>query len=427
MFVFDKIDLPTLGLTGLEADLTEEERAIQGMAHRFAEEVMRPIGKQLDEMTPEEVIAPESPLWSYAKQLQEAGILDLGAMLEMDKQQKARILPLIFEEMGWGDSGLTIFSLATAFPAFVAHTTGDPELIEQFGSKIGCWLATQPDRGSDLVDFDASELHPGTKHNRGNLIARVEGDEVILSGQSSAWVSGAPVAQCGLVYCQCDFGDGEGLHNKDGGLNYIAMLVDFDLPGVSKGKPLDKLGQRALPQGEVYFDEVRIPKKYVIAGKDEAFPSFFGALTFGNMEMGFTFTGVARAAFEHALDYVHERKQGGTAIINHQTVRARIFDMWQKVETARAMAHRVGQYNYSENGPHLLASITSKTYVTKMAFEVANESIQIFGGNGLTKEYPVEKVMRDARASMIEDGESNVLNLKGASWLSKWYRDKNGL
>lgn len=154
-------------------------------------------------------------------------------------------------------------------------------------------------------------------------------------------------------------------------------------------------------------------------------PSFFGALTFGNMEMSATFTGVARAAYEHTLEYVHERKQGGGLLIDHQAVRLRLFDMWRKVESSRAMSHRAFQYNYGPNGPHLLASITSKTFATQNAFEVASEAVQLFGGNGLTREYPVEKLMRDARASMIEDGENNILSLKGATWLSKWYQANN--
>jgi alkylation response protein AidB-like acyl-CoA dehydrogenase len=136
---------------------------------------------------------------------------------------------------------------------------------------------------------------------------------------------------------------------------------------------------------------------------------------------------VARAAFDHALEYVHERKQGGSAIINHQSVQMRTFTLWQKVEAARALTQRVFNYNYSESGPHLLGSVTSKTFVTNTAFEVASEALQLFGGNGLTKEYPIEKIMRDARASMIEDGENNILSLKGMRWLSRWYQDKQGI
>jgi alkylation response protein AidB-like acyl-CoA dehydrogenase len=105
----------------------------------------------------------------------------------------------------------------------------------------------------------------------------------------------------------------------------------------------------------------------------------------------------------------------------------RTFNLWQKVEACRALTLRVFDYNYSSNGPHLMASITSKTHVTDTAFEVASEALQLFGGNGLTKEYPIEKIMRDARASMIEDGENNVLRLKGMRWLSRHYMETNDL
>jgi len=108
-------------------------------------------------------------------------------------------------------------------------------------------------------------------------------------------------------------------------------------------------------------------------------------------------------------------------------VQMRTFDLWQRVEASRGLTQRVFNYNYGEVGPHLLASVTSKTYVTKTCFEVASDALQLFGGNGLTKEYPIEKIMRDARASMIEDGENNILCLKGMRWLSNWYQDKHGI
>ena len=425
MFVVDEIGLPKLGLTGLEANLSEEERAIQDSAHRFAEEVMRPIAEKLDKMTPEDVVAPGSPIWDYLKQIKASGLLDLEMIASMGDAEKSRIIPIIFEELAWGDSGLTLLAMVTSFPAFAAHATGDPELIERFGDKIGCWLGTQPERGSDVVDFGGTEIHPGTQQNRGSLHARIEGDEVIVNGQSSAWVSGSPIAECALAYFGCDYGDG--LFKEDGTQHLIAIMIPFDLDGVSKGKPLDKLGQRSLPQGEIFFDEVRVPLKYVVAQKEEAAAAFFGAITFANMEMAITFTGVARAAYEHALAYVHERKQGGVPIIEHQSVRLRLFGIWQKLEACRALAHRVFNYNYSDNGPHLLSSMTSKTFVTQNAFEITSEALQLFGGNGLTKEYPLEKLMRDARASLIEDGENYVLGMKSASMLSSVYKDTHGL
>jgi len=426
MFTYEKLELPRLGLRGLESGLTEEEQAIQDATHRFAEEVMRPIGRKLDGMTPEEVIAEGSPLHDYMAQMNAAGILDLGALAEMTNEQKARVFPLIFEELGWGDSGLAIATLASSIPAFTAHTTGDPEIIERFGSVPGCWLATQPERGSDVVDMDATEVSENTQQSKGNLLARKDGDEYVINGQSAAWVSYAPLAQTAMAFLPCDYGDGF-YREGEQGMHHVGVLIPLDLPGVSRGKPLDKLGQRALPQGEVFFDEVRVPAKYAIFSGEAAIAQFVATLTFANMEMAATFTGVARSAFDLALEYVHERKQGGTAIINHQTVQARTFDLWQRVEAARALTHRVFNYNYGENGPHLLGSVTSKTYATKISFEVASDALQLFGGNGLTREYPIEKIMRDARASMIEDGENNILNLKGMTWLSAWYQDKHGI
>jgi acyl-CoA dehydrogenase len=425
MFVVEKIDLPNLGVRGLEADLSEQESAIQDSAHRFAQEVMRPIAEKLDRMAPEEVVAEDSPIWDYLAQIRESGLLDLEMLGSMSNAEKSRIIPILFEELAWGDAGLTLLAMVTSFPAFTAYASGDAELIERFGDKLGCWLGTQPDRGSDICDFDATEIHPGTRQNRGNLHARIDGDEVVINGQSSAWVSGAPIAECSLAYLSCDYGDG--LIREDGSHNIIAILIPFDLEGVTKGKPLDKLGQRSLPQGELFFDEVRVPIKYVVAQGEAAKASFFGALTFANMEMAVTFTGVARAAYEHALAYTHERKQGGVPIIKHQSVRLRLFGMWQKLEACRGLAHRVFSYTYSGNGPHVVSSMTSKTFVTQNAFEITSEALQLFGGNGLTKEYPIEKLLRDARASLIEDGENNVLGLKAMSMLSAVYKRDNGL
>jgi alkylation response protein AidB-like acyl-CoA dehydrogenase len=423
--VFDikTITAPRLERTGLDGDLTDEERSIQGTVHRFAEEVARPAGIAMDKMSAEDAVAPTSPLWDF---LGKFGALGLGPemLTQLEPQQAARLFPIIMEEMCWGDAGLGLATMVLNFPSLAASMTGRPEVVERFAGLRGCWLGTQPDRGSDAVDFDGGNLYPGASQARGNLIARVDRDEVVLNGQSSAWVSMAPVAECALAYLPCDYG--EGVIREDGVANGIALLVPFDLDGVSKGGPLDKLGLRPLSQGEVFFNEVRVPQSYVIAEGEEYFNSFFGALTFANMEMGIAFTGLARAAYEHALAYVHERRQGGALLIDHQSVKLQIFSMWQKVEMCRAMSRRVAQYNFASGHPHVLASITSKTSVTQLAFEVASEAIQLFGGNGLTKEYPVEKLFRDARAALIADGENKILNLKGADWLSASYREQNG-
>ena len=137
--------------------------------------------------------------------------------------------------------------------------------------------------------------------------------------------------------------------------------------------------------------------------------------------MSQVFTGLARAAFEHALDYAHQRQQGGAALIAHQLVRYRLGEMYKKVETARAMTRRAAHYLRAAPAPHPTVSSTSKAVVTQLALEVANEALQMFGGNGLTREYPLEKLVRDARAALIEDGENNLLTLRLGSVLSDLY------
>jgi alkylation response protein AidB-like acyl-CoA dehydrogenase len=162
---------------------------------------------------------------------------------------------------------------------------------------------------------------------------------------------------------------------------------------------------------------VRIPADYLIVGEDGYTAAVDGVLTLANAGMGTIFVGVARAAFEHALEYAKHRVQGGRPIFEHQSVRSRLFKMFVKVEAARALARRVAIYNGTQQPALLHYSIASKTFATNTAFEVASEALQIFGGNGLTRSFPIEKLLRDARASMIEDGCNEVLSLVGATRL----------
>ena len=195
------------------------------------------------------------------------------------------------------------------------------------------------------------------------------------------------------------------------------IIVPMDAKGVSRGKPLDKIGQRALNQGEIFFENVKLSKDHILAGPDQYLEAVYAVHTFANAIMGTVFVGAARAAFELALGYAHERKQGGLPIIRHQSVASRLFHMARKVEAARALAQRVVHYNFSSSQPALHAAMMAKITATQTSFEVANDALQIFCGNGLTREYPIEKIWRDARASLIEDGCNEVLAIKGGYYL----------
>lgn len=419
MFNIEKLQPAVLGISGLDAGLTDEELAVQSTLHDFALTIMRPIGKELDRMTPEEVVQPGSPIFKYIEEFDKLGI-GPATVVELEPEAAGRLLPLVFEELGYGDPGLGLMSMILKFPSATALASGNKRLIDQFGDKLGCWIATQPSRGSDVVDMDGAVLQSGQQQDAGDLRARVEGDFVSLNGQTSAWVSGSPIAECGLVYCAADYGSG--FLNENGTVNGIVMLVDFELAGVSKGKPLHKVGQRPLPQGEVFFDDVKVPRECVVVENDRYLESFFGALAFGNMEMASIFTGVAKAAYEHALTYCHERIQGGVPLIDHQLTKYRLFEMFRKLELSRSISRRAAMYNFV-TGPHCLASVTAKTSATELCVEITGEALQLFGANGLTHEYPIEKIMRDARASLIEDGENHVLKMKGGAWLSECFNE----
>jgi len=395
----------------LDVELSDVERSVRDSVHKFAAEVLRPAGARLDALAdPADVIAPESVLWEVFDKYRTLGLEAYSdPQGDLTPLQRGRLRYVISEELGWGDAGLAISLGVSSFPRMLAQLAGNAELMDRFGdpAAVGCWAGTEPDHGSDFIVF-ADKLG-GPEYGRPNCVARKDGDFYVIAGQKSAWVSNGTIASAAALFCAVDKGDGpKGI----GG-----FLVPLDEPGVSRGKPLDKIGQRALNQGEIFFNDVRVPAHYLVVDPDLF--SFAGdmILSQANSGMGSVFTGLAQAALELALDYAKQRVQGGAPIFEHQSVRARLFEMFRKVEAARALSRRVALYNTVTTPPSLECAVASKVTATTAAFEVASAALQIFGGNGLSREYPIEKLLRDARASMIEDGCNEVLGLAAAAHL----------
>ncbi len=392
-----------------ETPLSDEERQVRDTIHRFAEEVMRPVGQRLDKLEdPADVIAPGSDLWEVFAKHAALGLAELTSPESgLTPIQQARLRCIISEEQGWGDSGLSISFGVHGFPRMAAQLSGSAELMERFGGDevVGCWCGTEPDHGSDFIVYGGriDELSVGP-----NCVARKEGAEFVINGQKSAWVSNGTIASATSLFCAVDMGDGP--------MGIGSFLVPLDGPGVTRGKPLDKIGQRALNQGEIFFDNVRIPESYMTLPPEAMGFGMDVILSMANSGMGSTFSGLARAAYELALEYAKNRVQGGAPIISHQSVKARLFDMYRRVEAATALSRRANIYNML-NPPKLELAVSSKTFATQTAFDVASAALQIFGGNGLTREYPIEKLLRDARASMIEDGCNEVLGIVAAGKL----------
>lgn len=391
-----------------ETPLSEEEIEIRDAVHRFAEEVMRPVGRRLDKLAdPADVIAPDSELWDVFRRHAELGLDEISQSGDLSPLQQARIRCIAGEERGWGDAGLAISLGVHGFPRLIAMMTGRLDLLERFSGEgqVGCWAGTEPDHGSDMI-LCHDNISDWPKPP--NMTARKDGDQFILNGQKAAWVSNGTIATAASLFCTVDMGDGN--------LGLGSFLIPLDLEGITKGKPLDKIGQRALNQGEIFFDNVRIPENYMIAPPEVMGIGVDMVLANANSGMGSTFSGLARAALELALDYAKERVQGGVPIIQHQSVKSRLFDMYRKVEAATALSRRAIIWNLT-HGPRLELAVASKTLATQTAFEVSSAALQIFGGNGLSREYPIEKLVRDARASMIEDGCNEVLSITAAAKL----------
>jgi len=402
-------------------DLTKEDKAIRAAAREFAQQVMRPISLELDQMTAEEVVADGSPLWDFMKQAYE---LDFHSILLPEYYGGQGLSPLqihlVFEELGWASFGLSVFLAVACFPAYCACMTADEELVETFvkpfcecrdGSIRGCWAITEPDHGSDVIAVGEEYFYSDTM--QGNLQVTVEGDEWIINGQKSAWVSGGTVATHALLHCQVD-------PSKGFAGNGICVLP-LDLPGVSRGKPLEKIGQRDLNQGEIYFDDVHVPKKWVIADPEYYVPMLDMILASANLCMASWATGLARAALEESLTYSKERVQGGKPLIEHYSMKQRIFHLFRRVETCRVVSRTAMNLNFNISPPHVEYSLWAKVQCTEMAYKNIHEAIQIWGANGLTKEYVLEKLFRDARATLIEDGNNETLARHGGHILAETY------
>ena len=404
-------------------ELGEEDKLLKEEVHRFALEVMRPASIELDRMDPEERVKPGSPYFRVFREMKKLGYHRITIPEEMGG---VKLTPLqryvIMEELGWGSLGLATAIGVDQIPFACAALFGPPEIYDELvvpwledrdGRFHGCWGVTEPEHGSDYLIALREDEDLVRKFGKGNVTAEKDGDEWIITGQKSAWVSSAPVAtHCGL---HAQLKDGKTL------LDGLFCIVPLDADGVRKGKPADMLGMRDDPQGELFFEGVRIPESHVVVAPGFFYGVFLDQLLcLTSCGMGAFAVGLARAAFEEALNYARKRVQGGVPLVRHKNVKLRLYEMFEKIETARYYVRKVTEYTHRRIIDERTADASprharaAQIYAKRVAFEVANDALQIFGAYGLSREFIIEKLFRDARALQIEDGTVEVLSLEAA-------------
>ncbi|MFD1586841.1 acyl-CoA dehydrogenase family protein [Halorientalis brevis] len=401
--------------------------------HEIAREELRPVGREIDRMSDDEyqrIAADDSPYWDVMRTLKSHGYhrAIIPEAVGGGGQFSGREFHVLLEELAWGDPGLAMAFGVDLIPAIFAslpfqngldETYLQPYLEDEDAAVQGCWGVTEPDHGSELV-MPNSLLSEGVTD--GGSIARTQaraeqdGDTWILNGEKARWLSAGPMATHCALHVNMD---------PDGGSPGLLCLVELDQPGVEQGDPIGKLGQRGCPQGNLVFDDVEIPPENVILTPemlhpDTGYVSMDQILCITSAGMAAACTGLARAAFEEALAYARERAQGGKPICEHQSVKLQLYELFETVETMRTYSRAVVEHVWERNletfefdasSQHALAA---QVYCKRAAFEVANTAVQIHGGNGITHDYLVEKLFRDARVKLIEDGTTEVLSLEAA-------------
>jgi acyl-CoA dehydrogenase len=250
--------------------------------------------------------------------------------------------------------------------------------------KLICFATSEPSMGSDVAGIRCK--------------AERDGDDYILNG-TKYWITNGGISDYMSIFATMDpDSQHEGI---------CAFLVERDWPGVSIGRKIPKLGQRGSNTVGINFKNVRVPKENVMAPPGEGFVLAMQTFSRTRPAIGAFAVGMARSAMEFATDYAKKRRAFGTKIANFQAIQHKIAEMYQKVETSRLLVWKAAWEADNQIDPTISASI-AKFYATEAALEVANEALQIFGGYGYTKMFPIEKLLRDARLYRIYEGTSEV-------------------
>ena len=373
---------------GLSFELTAEQRSLRELAHDFAEKEIRPRAAEYDENQthPTDVIERAHALGLMNLHVPRAcGGPGLG-LLEG---------ALIGEELYWGCAGIGTALTCNGLGGGPLIAAGTAEQQRQWLSPllerpILCAFGlTEPDAGSDVARLKTTAVR--------------KGDEYVLNG-SKTFITGAGHAEWTVVFAKTD---------PDGGHRGIsAFVVPMQSPGVTIERHLEKMGQRATETSAFSLNEVVVPAANRLGREGDGFKIAMQTIDGTRPGTASGAVGVARAAFEHACDYSKQRITFDQPIAMHQGVNFLIADMATKIEAARLLTHQAAwMLDRGWGRKATLYSSMAKRFAADTAMEVTTDAVQIFGGYGYMKEYPVEKLMRDAKLFQIYEGTSQIQRL----------------
>jgi acyl-CoA dehydrogenase len=372
--------------TGVSFALTEEHKALRGLARDFADNEIRPKAAGYDEHSthPEDVIAKAHELGLMNIHVpEELGGLGLGAFEGM----------LVGEELNRGCSGIGTSIGANglgAGPVILAGSDGQkaewlPPLLEE---PILCSFGlSEPGAGSDVAAM--------------KTIAERRGDEYVVNG-SKTFITNAGHAAWTVIFAKTDA--------SKGNRGMSAFIVPMDTPGVTMEQHLDKMGQRATDTSAFALQDVVVPAANRIGEEGQGFKIAMQTLDFTRPGTAAGAVGVAQAAYEYAVDYAKERVTFGLPIAMHQGVNFMIADMATEIEAARLLTWQAA-WLIDQGRRATLQSSFAKRFAADTAMKVTTDAVQVFGGYGYMREYPVEKLMRDAKLFQIYEGTSQIQRL----------------
>jgi acyl-CoA dehydrogenase len=364
--------------------LSEEQELIRKLARDFAQKEMAPRAEHYDQTA-------EFP-WEVVEKAHATGLLNIVIPESVGGVGAGSLEEcLVGEEFFAGDAGMGTSMLANNLGLMPIVASGTPDQIERFCTPfleepiMAAFCLTESGAGSDVANLRTAW--------------RRDGDDYVING-SKMFITNGGVASLYTVFATAEPG-------KRNYRAFSAFVVPRDTEGVSTGKKENKMGHRCSDTSEVIFDNVRVPAAHLLGREGEGFKIAMKTLDKSRAGIAASAVGIARAALDAATQYAKERHTFGQPLAGHQAIQFMLADMAIKVETARLITWKAA-WLADQGLPNNYESSIAKCYATDACMEVTTDAVQIFGGYGYSKEYPVERYMRDAKLMQIYEGANQI-------------------